>query len=263
MSLMSHPEAAEWYERGKESWLLEDFARSLADAAKVTTGDRILDVGCGTGIVARECARRVGEAGSVSGIDISEEMLAVARRVAPGLDWHLGDARELPFGDGSFDRVVSQFALMFFPEREKAITEMWRVLRPGGGLSIAVLGGIPPAYQRLAELAERHLDSGAGEIIESRFVLSDPERLERIFSEAGLGAITLETVKGVQRFRSPAVFVDLEVGATARLAARFNETSVGAFVRDVEAAIQDHLSEEGEVEIPMSAHIVTADKPST
>ncbi|HUG07810.1 MAG TPA: hypothetical protein VMP13_02745 [Acidimicrobiia bacterium] len=140
---------------------------------------------------------------------------------------------------------------------------MWRVLRPGGSLAVAVLGGTPPAHQRLAELAERHLDPGAGEIIESRFVLSDPERLERIFSEAGLGAITLETVDGVQRFRSPAVFVDLEVGATARLAARFNDASVGAFVRDVEAAIQDHLSEDGEVEIPMSAHIVTADKPST
>jgi SAM-dependent methyltransferase len=263
MSPISHPEAAEWYERGKESWLLEDLARSLVDAAKVTTGDRVLDVGCGTGIVARECARRVGAEGSISGIDISEEMLAVARRIAPELDWHLRDAGELPFADGSFDRVVSQFALMFFPEREKAITEMWRVLRPGGGLSVAVLGGIPPAYQRLAELAERHLGSGAGAIIESRFVLSDPEKLGRIFTKAGLGAITLETVEGVQRFRSPAVLVDLEVRATARLADRFNDTSVGAFVGEVQAAIQDHLSGDGEVEIPMSAHIVTADKPST
>lgn len=260
---MSHPEAAEWYDWGRESWLLEDLARSLADAAKVTTGDRVLDVGCGTGIVARECARRVGETGSVSGIDISEEMLAVARRTVPELDWHLGDAGDLPFGDGSFDRVVSQFALMFFSDPELAITEMWRVLRPGGGLAVTVLGDIPPAYRRLAELAERHLDSGAGKIIESRFVLSDPEKLERIFSAAGLGTITLETVEGVQRFRSPAVFVDLEVRATARLAARFNDTSVGAFIRDVEAAIQDHLGEDGEVEIPVSAHIVTADKPST
>ncbi len=260
---MSHPEAAEWYEGGKESWLLEDLAKSLADAAKVTTGDRVLDVGCGTGIVARECAHRVGAAGSVSGIDISEEMLAVARRIAPGLDWHLGDAGELPFGDGSFDRVVSQFALMFFPDPELAISEMWRVLRPGGRLALAVLGGIPPAYQRLAELAERQLDSGAGEIIESRFVLSDQRELERIFFRAGLEAITLETVEGVQRFRSPAVFVEMEVRATARLATRFNDISVDAFITDVEAAIQDHLTGDGEVEIPISVRIVTADKPST
>lgn len=259
---MSHPDAAEWYERGKESWLLEDLARSVADAAKVTTGDQILDVGCGTGIVARECARRVGEQGSVSGVDISEEMLAVARRIAPELAWHLGDAGELPFGDGSFDRVVSQLALMFFPERAKAITEMWRVLRPGGSLAVAVLGGIPLAYQRLAKLAERHLGSGAGDVIESRFALGDPGRLERIFFGAGLEAISITTVEGVQRFRSPAVFVDLEVRASARLAARLGDSSFGAFVGDVEAAIEDHLTGDGEVEIPMSALIVTADQPS-
>lgn len=260
---MGQPQAADWYERGKESWLLEDLARSLAGAAKVTTEDRVLDVGCGTGIVARECARRVGEEGDVAGIDISEDMLAVARRAAPELDWHLGDAGELPFGDGSFDRVVSQFALMFFPDPELAITQMWRVLRPGGSLAVAVLGDIPPAYQRLAELAARRLETDAGEIIESRFVLGDPGELERIFFRAGLGAITLATVEGVQRFRSPAVFVEMEVGATARLAARFDDPSLGAFAAEVEAAIEDHLTGDGEVEIPVSVHIVTADKPST
>lgn len=260
---MGQPQAADWYERGKESWLLEDLARSLADAARVTTGDRVLDVGCRTGIVARECARRVGEEGDVAGIDISEEMLEVARRAAPELDWHVGDAGELPFVDGSFDRVVSQFALMFFPEKETAITEMWRVLRPGGGLAVSVFGDIPPAYQRLAELAEHHLGSGAGEVIESRFVLGDPRELERIFSRAGLGAIALATVAGVHRFRSPASFVEMEARATARLASRFDETYVGSFIEDVEEAIQDHLTGDGEVEIPVAVHIVTADKPST
>lgn len=260
---MGQPQAADWYERGSRSWLLEDLAGSLADAAKVTTGDRVLDVGCGTGIVARECARRVGEEGHVAGIDISEEMLAVARRAAPELDWHLGDAAELPFGDGSFDRVLSQFALMFFPERQKAITEMWRVLRHGGSLAVAVPGDTPPAYQRLAELAEHHVDSGAAEIIESRFVLGDPGVLEQTFVRAGLGAITLATVEGVQRFRSPAVFVEMEIRASARLAARFDDLSVGALAAEVESAIQDHLTGDGEVEIPVSVHVVTADKPST
>lgn len=151
--------AAEWYERGKDAWLIEDFARRLADVAGVIAGDGVLDVGCGTGIVARECARRVGSEGSVSGLDISEAMLAVARRSAPGIDWYQGDAEELPFPDESFDRVVSQLALMFFADREKAISEMWRVLRPGGTLAVAVQGSIPPAYQRLVEVVERHLDS--------------------------------------------------------------------------------------------------------
>ena len=255
--------AAELYERGKESWLIWDFARRLADSAGVTAGDRVLDVGCGTGIVAKECARRVGSKGSISGLDISEAMLAVARRSAPGIDWYQGDAEELPFPDESFDRVVSQLALMFFADREKAICEMWRVLRPGGTLAVAVLGTIPPAYQRLVEVVERHLDSQAGDIVESRFVLGDRKEVERVFSRAGLDVIALDTVRGVQRFRSPSVFVELEVGASARLATRFANASAEAVARDVERAMKDHLTGDGEVEIPISMHIATAVKPST
>lgn len=261
-SYQSHSGAAGWYERGKESWLLEDLAKSVADAAAVKAGDRVLDVGCGTGIVARECLHRVGEHGGVSGVDISPEMLEMGRRTAPEVAWCLGYAEDLPFGGGSFDCVVSQLALMFFLDRSKAIAEMWRVLRPGGRMAVAVLGATPLAYQRLGEVAVRHLGPGADEIIESRFALGDPQELERVFFRGGLSAISITTVEGVQRFRSPAAFVDLEVRATSRLAARLGDRSLAAFVRDLEAAIEADITGDGEIEIPISALLVTAEHPA-
>jgi SAM-dependent methyltransferase len=246
-------EAAERYDRGKESWLLEDFARRLADAANVTADDRVLDVGCGTGIVAMECARRVGRDGAVFGVDISDAMLALARRLAPEVGWCQGDAEELPFPDESFDRVLSQLALMFIPNKEKALSEMWRVLRPGGSVAVAVLGPMPAAYRHLAELVARRVDAAAGAALESRFVLGDRGSVERIFAAAGLDATTLDTVWGVQRFRSPAVFVDMEVH-------QLNDAARRAVADDIETAIGDQLAEDGEVEIPVSLHIVTSVK---
>ena len=97
----------------------------------LAAGDRVLDVGCGTGVLAREAADRVAADGQVTGLDLNASMLAVARRLRPHLDWRQGDATALPFADGSYDVVLSQFALMYFPESRTALKEMLRVHQPG------------------------------------------------------------------------------------------------------------------------------------
>lgn len=73
----------------------------------------------------------VGQEGRVVGLDLNEGMLAVAARAEPNIDWRRGDAASLPFEDASFDVVVSQFALMYFPDRAASLREMWRALAPG------------------------------------------------------------------------------------------------------------------------------------
>jgi SAM-dependent methyltransferase len=107
-------EVAELYEERFVPALFADWAPAVADVADLAPGQRVLDVACGTGILARTAADRVGELGIVTGVDANPAMLTVAGRVRPDLDWRLGDAQTLPFGDGSFDRVMCQMALMFF-----------------------------------------------------------------------------------------------------------------------------------------------------
>jgi ubiquinone/menaquinone biosynthesis C-methylase UbiE len=129
--------AAEVYEDFFVPALFGQWPDRVLDAAAVGVGDRLLDVGCGTGILARAAVERVGRPGFVAGIDPSDGMIAVARRLGPAVAWDMGVAERLPYADGSFDRVVSQFALMFFTDRPAALAEIGRVLASGGSVAIA------------------------------------------------------------------------------------------------------------------------------
>jgi ubiquinone/menaquinone biosynthesis C-methylase UbiE len=109
--------AAEVYEEFFLPALIQQWASRVAGAAGIQTGERALDVACGTGVLARTVAERVGPNGAVVGVDINEGMLAVARKKAPEIEWKQGRAETLPLDSDSFDAVVSQFGLMFFEDR--------------------------------------------------------------------------------------------------------------------------------------------------
>ncbi|HEX2072320.1 MAG TPA: methyltransferase domain-containing protein, partial [Geodermatophilus sp.] len=150
--------AAELYEARFVPAIFAEWAPLLATVAGVRPGQAVLDVACGTGIVARTVADRLGGTGRVVGVDLNEAMLTVARRVRPDLDWRPGDAADLPFPDGSFDAVLCQMALMFFPDRTAALREMARVARPGGTVAVVVPASLDaqPAYRPFVEMAARH-----------------------------------------------------------------------------------------------------------
>jgi ubiquinone/menaquinone biosynthesis C-methylase UbiE len=131
-------EVAEFYESAFVPALFAQWAPLLCDAAGIAPGHRLLDVACGTGIAARTAADVVAPGGRVVGLDLNEAMLTVARRIRPNLEWYEGSIEDLPFPDGSFDTVLWQMALMFFPDRLKALQEMRRVVRPAGTVAIVV-----------------------------------------------------------------------------------------------------------------------------
>ena len=254
-------DAAEVYERLFVPALFGQWAEQIAEAARIGAGDRVLDVGCGTGVLTRAAADRVELAQQVTGLDRNEGMLAVARRVRPQIDWRQGDASALPFADHSFDVVVSQFALMYFSDRTAALTEMMRVLKPGGRLAIAVWGPFERAtsYIILMEIAQRRCGQAAADVLTAPFVLSDKERLVELFKSAGIDPIAIELRAGTMTFPSIATFVELEVKGSP-MEPLLDEASYRALVSEAEEKLRPFRTDRDAVVMPLEAYIITADK---
>lgn len=209
-------DAAEIYEQFWVPAMLGQWAPQLADAVKIASGDRVLDVACGTGVVAREAAGRVAAPSQVTGVDINEGMLAVAQRIQPEIDWRQGDATELPFDDENYDVVMCQFSLMYFSDRIAALKEMVRVLKPGGRLAIAVWGPYERAtgYVILTEIARSRCGQAAVDILTAPFVLGNFHELSGLLSSAGINGVGIDLRVGTVTFSTIEQFIDMEVKGT-------------------------------------------------
>ena len=119
-------------------------ARLVVRAAEIKLGQLVLDVACGTGVLARQIAQVTGPT-CIIGIDRSEGMLSVARHLAPTISWQNGLAEALPFAASVFDRVVSQFGLMFFDDPTKALRKMRRVVDTGPHGVLSWVAVLPPS----------------------------------------------------------------------------------------------------------------------
>jgi ubiquinone/menaquinone biosynthesis C-methylase UbiE len=160
----------------------------------------VLDVACGTGIVARLAAERVGEHGRVTGLDLNTAMLEVAKTLpsptGASIAWHEASVLAMPFPDATFDVVLCQLGLQFFPERLEALWETRRVLAPGGRIALSVFGPIThnPAPHALARALERHLGTDAGAIKRAEHALADAKELRDLATSAGFQDVTIDTV---------------------------------------------------------------------
>jgi len=195
-------------------------AEQLLELAAVKPGERVLDVACGTGIVARLAAGRVGAEGSVTGVDVNEGMLAVAAAAAgPGaVEWRPADATSLPFPDNGFDVVTCQQGLQFLTDTDKAaaLREMRRVLVPGGRVAVAAWRGIEvnSAFVAVADVLDRYVDTGAGMLLREPFSGPDRADLHRLLTTAGFWAVRVRIGVIHVRFPSAREFLRREVVST-------------------------------------------------
>jgi SAM-dependent methyltransferase len=254
-------EAAEAYEEAFVPAFFSQWAPVLCDAAGVTAGQKVLDVACGTGIVARTAADLVG-APNVVGVDINEAMLTVARRVRPDIDWRQGDAGELPFPDLAFDAVLSQMALMFFPERTAALREMGRVATAGGTVAVLVPSAldVQPAYGPLVDMAARHAGAQARSLLSTYFACGDLDELRSLFVSAGLRVTATRGHAGTARFPSVDALVATEVESTP-LRERISDDVYERIRRGAHEVLAQFAAADGTLEAPFECHVVTASKP--
>jgi len=253
--------AAEVYEEFFVPALFMEWAPRVADAAQLATGQKALDVACGTGVLAREAARRVQPGGTVIGLDRNDGMLAVARSKAPDIDWRLGKAESLPFQDGAMDAVVSQFGLMFFEDRGAALREMWRVLRPGCRFAVAVWGALErsPGYAAMTVLLQRLFGPRVADALRAPFALGDPEALAFQFAQAGISGFQLRTVDGAARFPSIESWVHTDVKGWT-LADPIDDVQYTQLLQAAQAELTPYVQRDGTVAFGCPAHIVVAAK---
>ena len=202
----------EMYERHLVGPLFRPWALALLEEADWREGGRVLDVACGTGIVARLAQERVGSRGRVAGVDVSAPMLEVARGVSPAVDWREGDASALPIREGeTFDAVFCQQGLQFFADRLAAAREMRRALASGGRLVVSTWRQIEesPVLREAHRIAERLL----GPIVDRRHALGDDYELTRLLTQVGFDDVRVRKATKTVRFAEPTAFARLNAMA--------------------------------------------------
>jgi len=208
----------ELYERELVGPLFRPWAEILLDRARLAAGDRLLDLACGTGIVARLAKARLGDNGCIVGIDLSPHMLAVARAVSPDIDWREGKAEALPVDGGEeFDVLVCNHGLQFFADKPKAVREMRRVLTPRGRLAVATWRPIEelPMFRDLQQVAQRHV----GTIVDRRHNFGDAAVMGQLLADAGFEDVRVDTLSRTTRFADARTFLRLNTIAIVGMSA--------------------------------------------
>lgn len=255
----------ESYQRFQVPSLFEPLADVFLPRVAIEDGDHVLDVACGTGLIARRVAPIVGASGHVAAIDLNAGMIEVARALpAPegaSIEWREGDASSLPYEDGSFDVVVCQQGLQFVPDRAAALREMRRVLKPGGRVALAVWQSLDQSPCNLATAAalERHVSAEAARGLHAPFQLGDRDALRALLVEAGFTAISVEADSIVRRMLPAAESIPGHLASTpvGPEIVALDESKRDALVAEVSAALVGYEDDEG-LAIPQGTHIALA-----
>lgn len=256
-------DAPELYERYKVPRLFEPLALQLLEHVPLRAGHRMLDVACGTGIVARLAAPRVAPSGKVTGIDLNAGMLAVARAQADeaklSIDFSTPTPAKLPFDDAAFDVVCCQQGLQFFPDRTRALHEIRRVLVPGGLLALSVFGVASRYNAALAEALAEYAGATAAKRCVAPFALGNLEALRRLVQAAGFGSVEPHTITVTRRVYPSQEWL-LQESAGTPFGGDIADMDVfarAAMIRDIASQLKDLWDVES-FAVPTEVHLIYA-----
>lgn len=240
---------------------LQDYSRRLVEVAAIKPGDRVLDVACGTGVVTRLVANKIGSAGQVVGFDLNAGMLARARasrETAAAIEWRLGNATDMPFADATFDCVICQHGLQFIPNKAAAVSEMHRVLADRGRIVVSVWRSIEhcPWQAAIADAVERNMGSEQAAQIRSAFSFGDADQLQQVIVAAGFRGVEIRIERETIRHASMAEYVPGYISATpvAAAVAGLDKEAQAKITTDVRDALAAYRVGDG-LAAPIEAHV--------
>ena len=257
---------AESYEQYQVPSIFGPLARIFLEHIPLQSGQRVLDVACGTGIVARQAASIVLETGQIVGVDLNAGMLEMARKHTPAsshIEWRQGDALSLPCSDAAFDVVLCQQGLQFFPDKLGALREMHRALVPYGIVGVCVWRAIEhsPFHLAVAAAIARHVSEEAAQQFQAPFAFGDADALRAVINEAGFRDVDIRATTVTRRLLPPEVSIPGLLASTPlgpgimALDARCRE----ALVDEAATALGAYRDERG-LTVPQATHIALARK---
>jgi SAM-dependent methyltransferase len=223
-------------------------ATDLIRIAALRPGERVLDVACGTGVVARLASQQVGNTGTVIGLDVKPGMLAVARSATPPgipIDWLEASAAAMPYPNESFDVALCQMGLQFMLDKHAALREMRRVLVHDGRLILSVPGPMPRLFTILGEALARHIDAEAARFVKHVFSLHDVAEIQNLVSGAGFHYASVQSYTKLLRLPAPEEFLWQYVHSTpmAVAMAQVDSERLGSLEREVVAKWQEFMED--------------------
>jgi len=258
-------EAAERYQQILVPAILGPAARALVDWSALKSGESVLDVGSGTGAAARYAAELVGLSGRVIGIDLDAGMIQVAKSLSPVngavIEWYEKSAYELPLKDQTIDVVLSAQTLQFLKDRPLALSEKYRVLKPGGRVVVSLWSDIEenPYFDILADAISKHVGEETAASLQAIFSLSNADEMRALLESAGFTNIEM-TVKQLE-LELPELkdFVPRYISATY-MATGFNaaeQAAQQAVIQEVSAQLALYESNDS-ITIPFRVNLAKA-----
>jgi ubiquinone/menaquinone biosynthesis C-methylase UbiE len=253
----------EIYERVLVGPLFRPFAEQLVARLALHRDDTVIDVACGTGIVARVARERLGPTARIVGVDVAPAMLAVARTVDQSIDWRQGNATSLPVAEGErFTVLTCHQGLQFMPEKPVALREMRRVLAPGGRVAVATWSSLDdlPDMVALNAIAERHV----GQVVDLRHSFGDAAALTQSLIDAGFRDVEVQTIAHDVQFGDGALFARLNAMAVIGMSEKgkaMTEAERGELAQQVASESQDvirQMTKNGTFVLPLTAIAATA-----
>lgn len=257
--------APELYERYLVPAITSVWANDLLDRVGPRQEESLLDLACGTGIVARLAEQR-GHAGRLVGVDLNTAMLAVARTKSTTVGWVEGSALDLPFNANSFDVVLCQLGLQFFPDRPLALNEMVRVLKPGGRAGFSVYSAIErtPGAHAFVQALDKYLGAESSRTKRSEHLSRNALEVGAWAKQAGFDVVDVATVTKQITFPSMLDYVRFQLTATP-MAALLMERDAGererllvSIAEDAALRLDPSMLASGKLTFPQESFVVTA-----